>query len=110
MGAMTRHSRPHALTPIATNDGRFTDFAPYVPSIDDAGVVAFQASLGEGRSGVFTSDGTALADVAVTTSAACPARVFASHPDINRAGSLAVYATLKNGEEASAASGRWGRP
>jgi len=90
----------YALTPIATNDGRFVDFAPYVASINDDGVVAFQATLGDGHSGVFTSGGTSIADVGVTASAACPARLFSSHPDINQAGKLAVYATLKSGEQA----------
>jgi hypothetical protein len=92
--------RPYRLTPIATNDGRFVDFAPYVASINDQGVVAFQATLGDGQSGVFAGDGRSITDIAVTASAACPARTFSSHPDINRAGTLAVYCTLKSGEEA----------
>jgi hypothetical protein len=97
---MTLPSIPYRLTPIATNDDRFVDFAPYVPAINDAGIVAFQATLPDGQSGLFTSDGAAIAEVAVTASAACPVRQFASHPDINLAGSLAVYATLKSGAEA----------
>jgi hypothetical protein len=97
---MALQSGSYALTPIATNDGRFTGFAPYVAAIDDDGVVAFQATLADGHSGVFRSDGRSIADVAVTASAACPARLFASHPDINRAGQLAVYGRLENGDEA----------
>ena len=93
--------RPCALTPIATSDARFADFAPYVAAVDDAGRVAFQATLAEGHSGVFVGDGEAIADIAVTPSAACPARVFASHPDLDRTGTLAVYATLKSGDEAA---------
>lgn len=93
--------RTYTLTPIATNDGRFVDFAPYVASINDDGVVAFQATLREGHSGVFTSDGQSITDIAVTSSSTCPARLFSSHPDINQAGQLAVYATLKSGQEAS---------
>jgi hypothetical protein len=92
--------RPYTFTPIAANDGRFVDFAPYVASINDEGVVAFQATLSGGHSGIFTSDGRSIADVAATTSADCPARLFSSHPDINQAGRIAVYATLKSGEEA----------
>jgi hypothetical protein len=98
---MTPHSSPWSLTPIATNDGRFTVFAPYVASINDHGVIAFQASLSDGHSGVFTHDGSNIVDIAVSTSGACPARVFSSHPDINQAGKLSIYATLKNGDEAA---------
>lgn len=98
---MALRFRPCTLTRIATNDGRFVDFAPYVPSINDDGAVAFQATLRDGHSGVFTSDGKSITDIAVTASAACPARVFSSHPDINQAGKLAVYATLKSGEAAA---------
>jgi len=97
---MTLHFRSYALTPVATNDGPFVDFAPYVASINDDGVVASQATLSDGHSGVFTSDGKSVTDIAVTASTACPARLFSSHPDINQAGKLAVYATLKSGDEA----------
>ncbi|HEX5684796.1 MAG TPA: choice-of-anchor tandem repeat NxxGxxAF-containing protein [Ideonella sp.] len=97
---MTLQFRPYTWTRIATNDGRFNDFAPYVAAINDDGVVAFQATLSDGHSGVFTSDGTFITEVAVTASTACPARLFSSHPDINQAGKLAVYATLKSGEAA----------
>ncbi len=89
--------KPCVLTPIATNDGRFTDFAPYVPSISDNSVVAFQAALDGGHSGVFTGDGRAIREVAMTMSAGCPADCFMSHPDINRAGQVCVYATLRGG-------------
>lgn len=97
---MTLHFRPYTWTSVATHDGRFVDFSPYVASINDDGVVAFQATLSDGHSGVFTSDGKSITDIAVTASTACPARLFSSHPDINRAGQLAVYATLKGGDEA----------
>ena len=97
---MTLHFRPYTLTPIATNDGRFVDFAPYVASINDEGVVAFQATLSDGHSGVFTGDGKSITDIAVTASTACPVRLFSSHPDINQAGKLAVYGTLKSGDQA----------
>lgn len=94
------HGIPHSLTPIATSDERFVDFAPYVASINDEGVVAFQATLSGGHSGIFTGDGQSVTDIAVTASTACPARLFSSHPDINRAGQLAIYATLKSGDAA----------
>lgn len=94
------HFKPYTLTLIATNDGHFVDFAPYVASITDQGVVAFQATLADGHSGVFLSDGAAISDVAVTTAVESPVQRFASHPDINQAGVLSVYAELKGGEEA----------
>lgn len=92
--------RPYALVPIASNDGRFVDFAPYVPSINDAGLVAFKATLADGHDGVFTSDARSIRAVAVTTSETCPARCFGSHPDINLAGTVCVYATLRTGDDA----------
>jgi len=92
--------RPHVLTPIATTDGRLLDFAPYVAAVDDEGRVAFQATLADGHTGVFAGDGGRVADIAVSTSATCPARVFASHPDLDGSGRLSVYATLKDGAEA----------
>ncbi len=91
--------RPYTLTPVATNDDRFVDFAPYVASINDNGLVAFQATLKDGHGGIFTGDGNSITDIAVTTSASCPAQAFSSHPDINRAGTIAVYATLRSGAE-----------
>lgn len=97
---MTVQGRPYTLTTTASNGGRFTGFAPYVPSINDKGIVAFQATLEGGHSGVFTSDGASVTDIAVTSSAHCLAQRFSSHPDINRSGALAVYATLRNGEDA----------
>lgn len=106
---MTLQFKAYGFTPIATNDGRFVDFAPYVASISDAGVVAFQATLADGHSGVFTSDGHSVSDVAVTSSAACPVRLFASHPDINRAGEISVYGALKDGGEALVLVSRDGR-
>jgi hypothetical protein len=33
------------MTVIATAGERFSDFAPYVASVDDAGLAAFQAAL-----------------------------------------------------------------
>jgi hypothetical protein len=94
------HFTPYTFTPIAATDGRFLDFAPYVASLTDEGVVAFQATLAEGHSGVFTGDGGAITDIATSLSADAPAQAFASHPDINRAGTVTVYATLQGGEQA----------
>ena len=97
---MTVRFRSYTLKTIASNGGRFIDFAPYVASINDDGALAFQATLRHGHSGVFAGDGKSIADMAVTTCATCPVQRFSSHPDINRAGALAVYGTLRTGEEA----------
>lgn len=98
---MRLSTTPLTWTTIAANDDRFTDFAPYVASIDDAGRVAFQATLPDGHTGVFIGDGDTVDDVAVTSDAACPVTRFASHPDIDRAGDLSVYGVLANGEQAA---------
>ena len=45
---------PFSRTVIATTGERFSGFAPYAASVNDAGMVAFQATLREGGSGVFT--------------------------------------------------------
>jgi hypothetical protein len=77
-------------TVIATTSERFAGFAPCVPSVNEAGLVAFQAALVEGGSGVFTGDGTAVEPVV-----APPLVVEAtSHPDLNDRGEQSVYATL----------------
>ena len=40
--------RPYRLKPVAETGDRFCDFAPYVASINDRGLVAFQAALVDG--------------------------------------------------------------
>jgi hypothetical protein len=96
----TLRARSYSLTTIASTGGRFVDFAPYVASISDNGVLAFQATLVDGHSGVFTSDGGSITDIDVTTTPASPMQAFVSHPDINRAGAVCIYAKMKNGEQA----------
>ena len=82
-----------SLTVIATTGERFSDFAPYVPSVNDVGIVAFQAALRAGGSGVFTGSGGTVAEVAG------PARLGAvtSHPDLNNAGATSFYGDLLGG-------------
>jgi len=49
---MTTFARArYRLIPISSTGGRFIDFAPYVPSINDDGLVAFQAALNGGGVG-----------------------------------------------------------
>lgn len=51
----TRQTR--ALTLIADTGDRFIDFAPYAAAINDTGTVAFQATLRDASTGVFTGSG-----------------------------------------------------
>jgi hypothetical protein len=55
-----------ALAPVADTGDRFANFAPYVPSIELRGRVAFQASLRGGGSGVFlAARGSVVTDFAL---------------------------------------------
>lgn len=94
---MTTFARArYRLTPIAATDGRFLDFAPYVASINDDGLVAFQAALHGGGSGVFTGDGATI--TGVTDPASGPVREVTSHPDLNGSGEVCFYGALAPGE------------
>jgi hypothetical protein len=83
-------------TLIAETGERFTDFWPYVPGVDDAGRVCFQAALRTGGSGVFLWDGVELVDVAA------PPEIESaiSHPDLDARGSVTFYGTNANGADA----------
>src|SRR5438309_11059630 len=85
-----------SMTVIATTGERFSDFAPYVASVNDAGTVAFQAALQGGGSGVFTGSGGVVAE------AAGPALLagVTSHPDLNNAGVMSFYGDLSGGGQA----------
>jgi hypothetical protein len=74
----------------------FSDFAPYVASVNDAGIVAFQAALRGGGMGVFTGTGGEVAEVVG------PDRVaeVTSHPDLNAAGAVAFYGGRSEGGQA----------
>lgn len=80
---------------IATTGERFSDFAPYVPSVNDAGTVAFQAGLRGGGTGVFSGNGGAVAE---PVGPALLAGVT-SHPDVNGAGDLSFYGDLPDGAQ-----------
>jgi hypothetical protein len=82
-----------SLTVIASTGDRFSGFAPYVASVNDAGTVAFQAALHGGGSGVFIGDGEEVGEVVG------PARLAAvtSHPDLNNAGEVSFYGELRGG-------------
>jgi hypothetical protein len=80
---------------IATTDDRFSDFAPYVPSVNDDATVAFQATLRGGGTGVFTGDGGAITEIAGPTLLAG----VTSHPDLNNSGATCFYGTSVTGAE-----------
>lgn len=103
-----------ALVRIAATGGRIRDFAPYVASIDDRGLVAFQAALAGGGTGVFAGDGAAMLAGGGTgvfsdggqalspiadRSTGLDAHVR-SHPDVAPDGACCFYADLASGEEA----------
>ena len=83
----------YTLSPVAETGERFSGFAPYVAAIDNRGVVAFQAALADGGSGVYASDGGLVATIA--ESATGPFGGVCSHPDINPGGSCCFYASLE---------------
>jgi hypothetical protein len=80
-------------TVIASTGEQFSDFAPYVASVNDAGTVAFQAVLRGGGSGVFTGSGAAVTEVVGPTELAA----VTSHPDLNEAGAVSLYGDLQGG-------------
>ncbi len=78
---------------IAATGERFTGFAPYVASVNDAGVVAFQAALAGGGSGVFMGSGASVTELVGPPELAG----VTSHPDVNRTGATSFYADLPDG-------------
>jgi hypothetical protein len=81
---------------IATTEERFSDFAPYVPSVNDEGTVAFQAALRSGGTGVFTGEGGAIEEVVGPTILAG----VTSHPDLNESGATSFYGEFADGAQA----------
>jgi len=82
-------------TVIATTGERFSDFAPYVASVNDENTVAFQAALRGGGTGVFTGNGEAIAEVAGPTLLAG----VTSHPDLNNSGATSFYGEFADGAQ-----------
>lgn len=80
---------------IATTGDLFSDFAPYVASVNDAGIVPFQATLEDGGTGVFLGSGGPVTQVADLASIAD----IASHPDLNGAGVISFYGNLSGGDQ-----------
>lgn len=77
---------------IADTSGPFTDFGPYVPSINDRGMVAFQATRQDGATGIFCGDGGPLSSISQSAN-------YRSHPDVNNHGALCAYAELSAGKQ-----------
>ena len=82
-----------SLTVVAMTGKRFSGFAPYVASVNDAGRVAFQAALRGGGSAVFAGDG---GEVEELVSRSLHAGVT-SHPDLNNARDATFYGELTGG-------------
>lgn len=87
-------SKAYSFTKIADTESFFIKFG-YVTSINNDGVVAFQAAalLKEGRYGIFTGNGQSITKIADTSGDlkgfACPA--------LNDTGAVAFLASLKTG-------------
>src|SRR5436309_10716809 len=82
-----------SFTVVATTGERFSGFAPYVASVNNGGVVAFQAALRDTGSGVFAGDG---GEVEELVQRSLDAGVM-SHPDLNDSGDTSFYADLAQG-------------
>ncbi|TMB52427.1 MAG: hypothetical protein E6J50_02180 [Chloroflexi bacterium] len=95
---MRRATKRFILTPIADTSDLFSDFAPYVASVNDSGTVAFQAALRSGGTACCTGTGGQVTVAAESN--ATIVRQFQSHPDIDRGGALCVYTVLRPGGEA----------
>ncbi len=93
---MPSASTGFTLTRIADTTDRFREFGPYVAALNNAGTVAFQASLSRGGSGVFTGDGGPVTTIFDTNGT--PIRAVLSHPDINAGGSVSFYGEREAGE------------
>lgn len=87
-----------SLLPIATTGPRFGDFGPYAASVNAAGVVAFQATLVDGRTGVYVGDGGGPS--AVVEAGARGLRAVTSHPAIDACGRVAFFGETDRGEPA----------
>lgn len=90
----------YEFTPIASTGDRFADFGPYVPAVNNLGVVAFQATLHGGGSGVFAASGGSISQI--TEAPTASVRDVCSHPDIDGRGSACYYANLTSGRRAVA--------
>ncbi len=81
---------------IADNTKDLATFAPYVPTVDAAGAVFFQATLKDGTSAVLAGDGDGLRTVVATRGSSL--REVVSHPAVSSSGTVTFYADDPMGE------------
>lgn len=84
------------FTHIADIADQFSNFSPYVASVNNDGVIAFQASLRGGGSGVFRWHKEVLTSVVNNQHPLLEA--ICSHPDINGQRQVCFYAISPRGE------------
>ena len=73
------------ITTIALADGSTYSSVSFIPSINNTGVVAFQAGLAAGGQGIFTGNGTTTNTIITTSTNVL------GNPDINDAGTVAYW-------------------
>jgi hypothetical protein len=85
------------LTVVADTSERFGSFSNFgiVPSINNAGTVAFQGTIIGGREGIFSGSGGPLTTIAGTNGPVV-VRGFSFAPRINDTGTVAFVASLNN--------------
>ena len=104
---MTNRRKPSGFTfrVIADNTKDISTFAPYVPTVDAAGAVFFQATLKDGTSAVFAGHGDGLGAVAVLKTVVATRgsslREVVSHPAVSSLGTVTFYADDHLGERAA---------
>lgn len=84
----------YTLLPIATTGEVFTDFSPYVATISDDGVVAFQAALRRRGSGVYTAR-PQRTSIEPSIEPGPQISEVLSHPAVNAAGACAFYGATR---------------
>jgi len=101
---VTNRRKPSGFTfrVIADNTKEISTFAPYVPTVDAAGAVFFQATLKDGTSAVFAGHGDGLGAVAVLRTVVATRgsslREVVSHPAVSSLGTVTFYADDHKGE------------
>ena len=83
------------LSSIAETGDRFASFGPYVPSVNGAGLVAFQFVAVDGRTGVCTVEGPRVTEHPLGD----PVAAVTSHPDVTGSGALSFYGEAPSGED-----------
>lgn len=91
------HNKNCEFTIIAETGERFIDFSPYVASINNKGITAFQAESANGITGIYSGDGVSLNTV--IESSGNEFKNFYSHPDINDNEEYCFYAELNTGAQ-----------